>query len=120
MEQSTNTMSITEFLTISGHEGEENAISSSDLAAGMGFSSVRELQKHIASERMAGAIICSGSSKGYWLPADLDEIRKFNRNMNARAMKILVASKSARTALKDPEGQTDIITLLQEGAGSDE
>ena len=120
MEQSTNTRSIEEFLSVSGHKGEENAITSSDLAAGMGFSSVRELQKHIASERRNGAIICSGSSKGYWLPADRDEIRRFNRNMNARAMKILVASKSARAVLKDPAGQMDILALLQGGADTDE
>lgn len=120
MEQSTSLRSIEEFLTLSGHKGEQNAIKSSDLATGMGFSSVRALQKHIALERRAGAIICSGSSKGYWLPADREEIRKFNRNMNSRAMKILVASKSARAVLKDPAGQMDLIALLQEGADEDE
>lgn len=120
MEQSTNPRSIEEFLALSGHKGEENAINSFDLATGMGFSSVRELQKHIASERRAGAIICSGSSKGYWLPADLDEIRRFNRNMNSRAMKILVASKSARAVLREPAGQMDLIALLHEGADEDE
>ena len=40
--------------------------------------------------------------------------------MNSRAMKILVASKSARAVLKDPAGQMDLIALLQEGADEDE
>lgn len=48
--------------------GKENAISTADLLRRSGCSSARELQQRIAYERSQGAIICSGSSRGYWRP----------------------------------------------------
>lgn len=85
--------------------GKENAISTADLVKLSGCSSSRELQQHIAYERNHGAIICSGSGKGYWKPKDRQEIVEFCRTMDARARNTFAATKSAKQALKVPEGQ---------------
>lgn len=88
--------------------GRENAISTTDLVRLTGCVSVRELQQRIADERNRGALICSGSGKGYWQPKDREEIRQFVRTMNARALNTLKAAKSAREVLKVPAGQQSI------------
>jgi len=85
--------------------GKENAISTKNLVTLSGSKSVRHLQERIADERAAGAIICSGSGKGYWLPANRKEIEDFCHTMDKRARNIFVATKSARRALELPEGQ---------------
>ena len=50
--------------------GKENAITTQDLVKLSGCGSARELQQRIAYEREQGAIICSGSGRGYWRPKD--------------------------------------------------
>lgn len=54
--------------------GKENAISTAELVSITGCTSARELQQYIASERNAGAGICSCSSGGYFLPANHAEM----------------------------------------------
>ena len=88
--------------------GKENAISTKELVRLSGCKSVRDLQECIFQERCAGAIICSGSGAGYWLPKDKEEIRKFCETMEKRARNTFNATKSARRALELPEGQLDI------------
>lgn len=85
--------------------GKENAISTADLVQLTGCKSARELQERIAYERNHGAVICSGSGRGYWKPKDRQEIQEFVRTMDARALNTLRAAKSARAALKVPVGQ---------------
>lgn len=85
--------------------GKENAITTQDLVKLSGCGSARELQQRIAYEREQGAIICSGSGRGYWRPKDRQEIQEFVHTMNARALNTLKAVKSAKRALKVPEGQ---------------
>lgn len=85
--------------------GKENAITTQDLVKLSGCGSARELQQRIAYEREQGAIICSGSGRGYWRPKDRKEIQEFVHTMNARALNTLKAVKSAKRALKVPEGQ---------------
>ena len=70
-----------------------------------GCGSARELQQRIAYEREQGAIICSESGRGYWRSKDRQEIQEFVHTMNARALNTLKAVKSAKRALKVPEGQ---------------
>ena len=94
--------------------GKENAISTADLVRLTGCKSARDLQERIAYERNHGAVICSGSGRGYWKPKDRQEIQEFVRMMNARALNTLRATKSARAALKIPAGQQVI-----EGSGED-
>lgn len=86
-------------------EGKENSISSEDLAQLTGCKSVRELQERIASERNRVALICSGSGKGYWRPKNRQEIQEFVKTMDARALNTLRAARSAKMALRIPEGQ---------------
>ncbi len=94
--------------------GKENAISTADLVRLTGCKSTRDLQERIAYERNHGAVICSGSGRGYWKPKDRQEIQEFVRTMDARALNTLRAAKSARAALKIPAGQQVI-----EGSGED-
>lgn len=80
--------------------GKENAITTQDLVKLSGCGSARELQQRIAYEREQGAIICSGSGRGYWRPKDRQEIQEFVHTMNARALNTLKAVKSAKRAYK--------------------
>lgn len=85
--------------------GKENAVTTQELVKMTGCGSARELQQRIAYEREHGAIICSESGRGYWRPKDRKEIQEFVHTMNARALNTLKAVKSAKRALKVPEGQ---------------
>lgn len=88
--------------------GKKNAISTEQLMILSGCHSARELQQRIARERSKGAVICSGSGRGYWLPQDRKEIEEFCKTMESRAKNIFNATKSARKVLEMPEGQQDI------------
>ena len=94
--------------------GKENAISTTELVRLTGCKSARDLQDRIAYERNHGAVICSGSGRGYWKPKNRQEIQEFVRTMDARALNTLRAAKSARAVLKIPAGQQVI-----EGSGED-
>lgn len=98
-------------------QGEENAISSSDLVSMTGVKSIRELQLIIAQEREAGALIlstCRGGG-GYFLPspgeAGQREISAFVATLRARALNTLKALKAAREALESLEGQVALDDL---------
>ena len=95
--------------------GKENAISTADLVRLTGCKSPRDLQERIAYERNHGAVICSGSGRGYWKPKDRQEIQEFVRTMDARALNTLRAAKSARAALKIPAGQQVIEGSARDG-----
>ena len=85
--------------------GKENAISTEDLVNLTGCSSARELQQYIAQERKAGAVICSSTIGGYFLPESRREIEEFCRSLKNRAENTLVAIESAEKALNSPEWQ---------------
>lgn len=85
--------------------GKENAVTTQELVKMSGCGSARELQQRIAYEREHGAIICSGSGRGYWKPKNRQEIQQFVETMNARALNTLKAARSAKRALRVPEGQ---------------
>lgn len=87
--------------------GKENAISTEDLVNLTGRSSARELQQYIARERKAGAVICSSTTGGYFLPEERREIVEFHRALKNRAENTLIAIKSAEKALSSPEWQQD-------------
>ena len=86
--------------------GKENAVTTQDLVKLSGCGSARELQQRIAYEREHGAIICSGSGRGYWRPKDRQEIRQFVKTMDARAFNTLKATRGAKKILREPEGQS--------------
>lgn len=86
--------------------GKENAIPSKDLAAALGYKTVRDLQKEIERERAAGAVILSDpNGAGYYLSDDPAELRRFTRTLNARAANTMKAAQSAQMALDDATGQ---------------
>lgn len=90
--------------------GKENAISTTDLVRLTGCGSARELQQRIASERNCGALICSGSGRGYWRPKNRQEIQEFVRTLDARARNTLRVTQSAKAVLKQQ---------ILEGSGKD-
>lgn len=66
--------------------GKENAITTQELMRISGCGSSRELRQRIALERERGAIICSGSGRGYWKPKNLQEIQEFALNVEMLLM----------------------------------
>ena len=80
-----------------------------------GCKTSRELQQYIALERKAGAVICSSTTGGYFIPANHAEIAEFCKSLENRASNTFVAIQSARRALQMPEGQQDFIR--GQGAG---
>lgn len=80
--------------------GQENAISTQELMKITGCKSARDLQVMISRERDEGAVICSGSRSGYWLPANEKEIRNFIQTTTNRARNTFRATLSARKFLK--------------------
>ena len=95
--------------------GKENAVTTAELVKRSGCSSARELQQKIAYERNHGAVICSGSGKGYWKPKNRQEIVEFCRTMDARARNTFAATRSAKRVLKMPEGQQDMSGGQEDG-----
>ena len=90
--------------------GKENAVSAEVLCNRLGFETVRELQKEIARERAAGAVILSTCQEdgGYFLPGNAREIKEFIRTLESRGRNTLLALKSARELLRKWEDKGDI------------
>lgn len=95
--------------------GKENAIPTQELVKLAGCNSPRELQQHIALERRAGAVICSSTTGGYFIPANHAEIAEFCNSLENRASNTFIAIQSARRALQKPEGQQDFIDRKRVG-----
>lgn len=90
---------------IGGYHMNEILTITQELMRISGCGSSRELRQRIALERERGAIICSGSGRGYWKPKNRQEIQEFIKTMDARAWNTLKAAKGAKKALRTPEGQ---------------
>lgn len=95
--------------------GKKNAVSTNALLNITGFHTARELQKAITKERMNGAIICSSTTGGYYLPADQEEIREFCNTLEKRAKNTLFILKSAKRKLETIEGQQEFPSRELEG-----
>lgn len=78
--------------------GESNAVSLSDMCRISGLDN-RSTRLCIEDMRRKGAVICSGS-KGYYLPGDVYELRRYVRTEYAR-------SQSIRTTLRAAEDLLD-------------
>ena len=81
--------------------GKENAVSAEALCSRLGLETVRELQKEIARERAAGAVIIFACQEdgGYFLPGNVREVRAFIKTLESRGKNTLMALKSARELL---------------------
>ena len=95
--------------------GKENAVSTNELVNLLGCKSARELQERIALERNAGAVICSSTTGGYYLPANHAEMAEFCKTLENRAFNTLMALKSTKRAMKMPEGQQSITEVTKDG-----
>lgn len=95
--------------------GKRNAIPTAELVKLSGCSSPRELQMYIAEERKRGAVICSSTTGGYFLPANHAETAEFCKSLENRARNTFIAIQSAKRALQTPEGQQ-----AMEGVNCDE
>lgn len=86
-------------------EGKGNAVNAQHLADTLGFDSVRELQREIARERTAGAVILSTceSGGGYYRPGSTQEVQWFVRTLENRAKNTFKALQSSRTYLEQQE-----------------
>ncbi|WP_024295640.1 hypothetical protein [Lacrimispora indolis] len=82
--------------------GKENAISAQELCTYLKFDNVRELQKEIARERTAGAVILSTchDGGGYFLPSSDQEVKQFIRTLESRARNTFAALRSARNYIR--------------------
>ncbi|WP_077612997.1 hypothetical protein [Clostridium sp. Marseille-P2415] len=78
--------------------GKENAISVQELYTYLKFDNVRELQKEIARERKAGAVILSNCQEGggYFLPGSDQEVKQFIKTLENRARNTFAALHSVR------------------------
>lgn len=85
--------------------GKENAISAQELCTYLKFDNIRELQREIARERKAGAVILSTCQEGggYFLPGNDREVRQFIRTLENRAGNTYEALRSARKLLQQQE-----------------
>lgn len=90
--------------------GKENAVSAEMLCSLLGFDTVRELQKEIARERAAGAVILSTCKEdgGYFLPGNVREVKEFIKTLENRGRNTLMALESARKLLQQWEDTGNI------------
>lgn len=87
--------------------GAENAITLRDLVTLTGWNE-RKVRRQIQVERKAGTLILSDNSCGYFLPGDLDDLRRFYRSMTHRAAEIMSAARMAESAYLESLGQEKI------------
>ena len=90
--------------------GKETAVSAEVLCNRLGFETVREMQKEIARERAAGAVLLSSCQVdgGYFLPGNVQEVRAFIKTLKNWGRNTLLALKSARKLLRQQEDTGDI------------
>lgn len=75
--------------------GKNHAIKADVLAAELGYSSTRALQKAIEEERRTGALILSGAG-GYYAPETVAEVRESYERNRSRATSLLYTLKECR------------------------
>lgn len=88
--------------------GKENATSTAELCAVLGFENARDLRNAIAKERKAGAVILSSCTGGYFLPGSKAEVEEFIHTQDKKARSIMFVLKSARQYMNTIEGQLAI------------
>lgn len=66
----------------------------------------RIIRRMIQCERKSGILILADNENGYFLPGDVDEIRRFCHSMKHRCSEIATVTRIAERALADATGQT--------------
>ena len=85
--------------------GKENAVSMRDLANCLGVTE-RTVRKHIEIERRSGSIICRSLDEGvsgYFLPANIEEVREFVKLSEKRINTARQCTRSAKAMLREYE-----------------
>lgn len=88
--------------------GASNAISGKELAAMLGYKSLRLLSRQIQRERLAGAPICaavSGDSRGYYLASSQDELSAYLRALDRRLREVRRTRNACGDTLRRMTGQ---------------
>lgn len=88
--------------------GAENAISGKELAARLGYKTLRLLSRQIQLERLAGAPICaavSGDSKGYFLASSPTELSAYLRSLDRRICEVRKTHEAICDTLRRMTGQ---------------
>ncbi len=80
--------------------GEDNAISSEELAKLGGFKNVRELRNYIETLRNSGYVICSKSNRGggYYIHDNSHELKHYVRTVQNR---IINSQRSLSSAMRE-------------------
>lgn len=91
-------------------QGKDNTMGAGALCSRLGFESIRELQKEIARERAAGAVILSTCQEdgGYFLPRNVREVKEFIKTLENRGRNTLRVLESARELLRKWEDTGNI------------
>lgn len=85
-----------------------NAISGKELAAMLGYKTLRLLSRQIQRERLAGAPICaavSGDSRGYYLASSPDELSAYLRALDRRLREVRRTRDACGDTLRRMTGQ---------------
>ena len=88
--------------------GASNAISGKELAAMLGYKSLRLLSRQIQRERLAGAPICaavSGDSRGYYLTDEPTELRRYISALDRRLREVRRTRDACGDTLRRMTGQ---------------
>jgi len=84
--------------------GKENATPTPDLARLLNCSE-REIRSEVKRERLHGALICSSTSAGYWLPEEASDLIEFIRVQNARIKSMRMVTTCAKRELLKWKGE---------------
>ena len=88
--------------------GASNAISCKELAAILGYKTLRLLSRQIQRERLAGAPICaavSGDSRGYYLTDEPAELRRYISALDRRLREVRRTRDACGDTLRRMTGQ---------------
>ena len=88
--------------------GCENGLHLSELVQITGWTE-REVRRQIQFERKAGHLILSDCERGYFLPGEISEVRRFIRSMSNRSREIAAISRAAEDALMKLTGQEQVV-----------
>ncbi len=88
--------------------GASNAISGKELAAILGYKTLRLLSRQIQRERLSGAPICaavSGDSRGYYLASSPDELSAYLKALDRRLREVRRTRDACGDTLRRMTGQ---------------
>ena len=99
-------------------KGAQNARHSRELASSLGMRD-RVFRKHLEQIRRNGVVII-GNNRGYFYPADIEELNAYIRQEEASARSILYTLKSARMLRKHWEYSVFNYSFFNNGGYQDE